>query len=316
MPEWDDRPQVHDAAGLEKMRAACTLAARVLDAAGALVAPGVRTDEIDAAVHEMAIAAGAYPSPLNYGAFPKSVCTSVNEVICHGIPDSRPLKEGDIVNIDVTVYLNVSAACAGAPRAGAPSRAVDCVIGGGRGGRGSPLFRSPPARTPSLTLPLSLPPSPPPPPPCLPQGYHGDTSRMFHVGAVSPEAAALCAATSEALAAGIAACGPGARYAAIGDAIQTVADARGFGTCKTFVGHGVGTVFHSYPHIQHHRNNSPGTMSPGMTFTIEPMLTEGSARERVWKDKWTAVTSDGGLSAQQEHTLLITDSGVEILTVA
>lgn len=108
MPGWDPNPQIHNAAGLEKMRAACTLAARVLEHAGSLVKPGVRTEEIDAAVHAMTIEAGAYPSPLNYGNFPKSVCTSVNEVICHGIPDSRQLQEGDIINIDVTVFLNVS----------------------------------------------------------------------------------------------------------------------------------------------------------------------------------------------------------------
>jgi methionyl aminopeptidase len=253
MPDWDARPQRHDAAGLEKMRAACRLAAQVLDHAGTLVRPGVTTDEIDKAVHDMIIAAGAYPSPLNYGGFPKSVCTSVNEVICHGIPDSRPLKEGDIVNIDVTVYLN---------------------------------------------------------------GYHGDTSRMFAVGQISDSATRLCTATTEALMAGIQACGPGVRFASIGNAIQKVADSYKFSLSRTFVGHGVGTVFHAYPHILHHRNNEPGRMEPGMTFTIEPMLCEGSAKEKFWSDQWTAVTIDGGLSAQQEHTLLITDSGVEILTVS
>lgn len=251
MPEWDTRPQLHDAGGITKMRAAGNLAARVLDFAGSLVRPGITTDEIDRAVHSMIVNAGAYPSPLNYGGFPKSVCTSVNECICHGIPDSRVLQEGDILNIDVTVYLH---------------------------------------------------------------GYHGDTSRMFTVGQVSEAAKRLCKATTEALMAGIDVCGPGVRFSAIGNAIQNVADKYKYSLCKSFVGHGVGTVFHAYPHILHHRNNEPGVMEPGMTFTIEPMLCEGSSREKFWRDGWTAVTADGGLSAQQEHTLLITASGVDILT--
>lgn len=138
---------------------------------------------------------------------------------------------------------------------------------------------------------------------------------MFTVGEVSPLASRLIAATGEALHAGIKECGPGVRFNRIGSAIQAVADKHKFGTSRTFVGHGVGTVFHAYPHIMHHKNNGPGQMTPGMTFTIEPMLTEGGPAERMWKDNWTAVTVDGGLSAQQEHTLLITESGVEILTL-
>ena len=148
------------------------------------------------------------------------------------------------------------------------------------------------------------------------QGYHGDTSRMFKVGSVSEEASRLCTATTEALTAGIGVCAPGVKFSAIGDAIQTVADSYKYSLSKAFVGHGVGTVFHSYPHILHYRNYEPGVMEAGMTFTIEPMLCEGSAKEKFWKDNWTAVTVDGGLSAQQEHTILITDGGCEILTVA
>jgi methionyl aminopeptidase len=253
MPQWDNRPQVHSPDNLVKMRAACTLAAEILNMAGEMVKPGVTTEEIDRAVHKAAVDAGAYPSPLNYGGFPKSVCTSVNECICHGIPDARPLKEGDIVNIDVTVFLN---------------------------------------------------------------GYHGDTSRMFKVGKVSDTASSLCKATTEALMAGIGVCKPGVRFAEIGKAIQGVADSYGYTSSKSFVGHGVGTVFHAYPHILHYRNNEPGVMKAGMTFTIEPMLCEKSAKEVFWKDGWTAVTKDAGLSAQQEHTILITDDGSEILTVA
>jgi methionyl aminopeptidase len=254
LPEWDSNLQIHKTPEeLSKMRAACKLAAQVLDYAGTLVKPGVTTDAIDQAVHKMIIDAGAYPSPLNYGKFPKSVCTSVNECICHGIPDDRQLVEGDIINIDVTVFLN---------------------------------------------------------------GYHGDTSRMFHVGQVSPEAARLCKATTEALMAGINACGPGAPLKGIGHAIHNVADSYKLNLSKSFIGHGVGTVFHCSPHVVHTRNNEPGVMVPGQTFTIEPMLCIGSAREKFWKDGWTAVTTDGSLSAQQEHTLLITENGVEILTVA
>lgn len=253
MPPWDTRPQIHSPENLVRMKAACTLAAEILNMAGDLVKPGVTTEEIDQAVHKAAIDAGAYPSPLNYGNFPKSVCTSVNECICHGIPDSRPLQEGDIVNVDVTVYLD---------------------------------------------------------------GYHGDTSRMFQVGSVSDKAKTLCKATTEALMAGINVCAPGVRFAEIGSAIQQVADSYGFASSRSFVGHGVGTVFHAYPHILHYKNNEPGVMRPGMTFTIEPMLCERSAKEKFWKDNWTAVTVDGGLSAQQEHTILITDDGHEILTVA
>ena len=252
MPPWDDRPQVHSPENLIKMRAACKLAADILNMAGSMVKPGVTTEEIDQAVHKAAVDAGAYPSPLNYGGFPKSVCTSVNECICHGIPDSRPLREGDILNIDVTVFL---------------------------------------------------------------QGYHGDTSRMFQVGSVSETASTICKATTEALMAGIDVCKPGVRFAEIGNAIQVVADSYGYQSSKSFVGHGVGTVFHAYPHILHYKNNEPGVMTPGMTFTIEPMLCEKSAKEVFWKDGWTAVTRDGGLSAQQEHTVLITDDGVEILTI-
>jgi methionyl aminopeptidase len=139
---------------------------------------------------------------------------------------------------------------------------------------------------------------------------------MFLVGDSVPDPARrICAATKEALDAAIARCGPGIRFNVVGDAIQTVADRHGFGTCRAFVGHGVGTVFHSYPHILHYRNFEKGTMQRGMTFTIEPMLTEGAPRERLWKDGWTAVTVDGKLSAQYEHTILITDTGAEILTL-
>eukprot|EP00193_Tetraselmis_chui_P008747 CAMPEP_0177760712 /NCGR_PEP_ID=MMETSP0491_2-20121128/5412_1 /TAXON_ID=63592 /ORGANISM="Tetraselmis chuii, Strain PLY429" /LENGTH=377 /DNA_ID=CAMNT_0019276627 /DNA_START=132 /DNA_END=1265 /DNA_ORIENTATION=- len=252
LPRMDDNYQIHTAKQLEKMRAACKLAAEVRDKAGEMVRPGVTTEEIDAFVHEMTVAAGAYPSPLNYGQFPKSVCTSVNECICHGIPDSRPLEDGDIVNIDVTVYLD---------------------------------------------------------------GHHGDTSKTFLCGEVSPEAKKLVDITRKSLEAAISECKAGAPFNKIGTAIQNVADKHKYGVVRNFVGHGVGRTFHSAPTILHYRNREPGVMVEGQTFTIEPMLSMGSTRERVWKDNWTAVTTDGSLTAQFEHTLLITKDGVEILTL-
>lgn len=251
-PPWDDNYQVHDKQGIERMRRSGKLAAEVLEMAGKLVKPGTVTDDIDKAVHKMIIENGAYPSPLNYGGFPKSVCTSINECICHGIPDSRPLQDGDIVNIDVTVFLD---------------------------------------------------------------GHHGDTSRMFLVGdSVSEEAKRLVEVTKESLDAAIAICRPGAAFKEIGSAIQKVANANKMNVVKSFVGHGVGRVFHSSPVILHYPNREKGVMEIGQTFTIEPMLTLGSIKPKIWADEWTAVTADGSLSAQFEHTLLITEDGVDILT--
>ncbi|KAM7251706.1 hypothetical protein ACFE04_023589 [Oxalis oulophora] len=229
MPGIASGPELHDQKGIECMRASGKLAAQVLKYAGTLVKPGVKTDEIDEAVHQMIIDNGAYPSPLGYGGFPKSVCTSVNECICHGIPDSRPLEDGDIINIDVTVYLN---------------------------------------------------------------GYHGDTSTTFFCGDVSDEAKNL---------------------------VKTVflsdhADKHRYGVVRQFVGHGVGRVFHAEPVVNHYRNNERGRMVLNQTFTIEPMLTIGSSNPRMWNDDWTVVTEDGSLSAQFEHTILITENGAEILT--
>eukprot|EP00892_Ulva_mutabilis_P011213 jgi/Ulvmu1/8464/UM043_0044.1 len=246
--------EVHGADGIKKMRASGALAAQVLTMAGNMVAPGVTTEEIDRAVHEMTVAAGAYPSPLRYGQppFPKSVCTSVNECICHGIPDGRPLQEGDIVNIDVTVWLD---------------------------------------------------------------GYHGDTSRTFMVGEVAPGVKKLVEATNAALHAGIDVCGPGVDCSEIGNAIQRYSDSSPYTVSNSFIGHGVGKNFHAAPWVFHVANRErEGTMQVGQTFTIEPILHMGKQNHRVWRDGWTAVTRDGSLSAQFEHTLLITESGVEILT--
>ncbi|KAL3833351.1 hypothetical protein ACJIZ3_008087 [Penstemon smallii] len=250
-PGISSGPEVHDEKGIECMRASGKLAAQVLQYAGTLVKPGITTDEIDEAVHQMIIDNGAYPSPLGYGGFPKSVCTSVNECICHGIPDSRALEDGDIVNIDVTVYLN---------------------------------------------------------------GYHGDTSATYFVGEVDEEAKNLVKVTKECLDKAISICAPGVEYNKIGKTIHDHADKHRYGVVEQFVGHGVGRVFHSDPVVLHHRNNGRGSMMLNQTFTIEPMLTIGSINPVMWKDKWTVVTEDGSLSAQFEHTILITKDGAEILT--
>ncbi|KAI6677003.1 hypothetical protein NL676_037799 [Syzygium grande] len=251
LPELASEYQIHDSDGIAHMRAACELAARVLDYAGKLVKPSVTTDEIDKAVHQMIIEAGAYPSPLGYGGFPKSVCTSVNECMCHGIPDSRQLQDGDIINIDVTVYLN---------------------------------------------------------------GYHGDTSKTFLCGNVSDALKNLVKVTEECMERGIAVCKDGASFKKIGKRISEHAEKYGYGVVERFVGHGVGTIFHSQPIIYHHRNEEPGTMVEGQTFTIEPILSLGSIECRTWPDNWTTLTADGGPAAQFEHTILITRTGAEILT--
>ncbi|CAO2830043.1 unnamed protein product [Amaranthus hypochondriacus] len=251
LPELSKEYQVHDSDGIARMREAGELAARVLDYAGTLVKPSVTTDEIDKAVHQMIIDAGAYPSPLGYGGFPKSVCTSVNECMCHGIPDSRQLQDGDIINIDVTVYLN---------------------------------------------------------------GYHGDTSKTFLCGNVSNEMKRLVKVTQECLEKGISVCKDGVSFRKIGKIISEHAEKHNYGVVDRFVGHGVGTVFHSEPVIYHHRNNRPGEMVEGQTFTIEPILTLGSIDCVTWDDNWTTVTDDGSPAAQFEHTILITKTGAEILT--
>ncbi|WVZ73528.1 hypothetical protein U9M48_021824 [Paspalum notatum var. saurae] len=264
-PGVNNGPEIHDERGIECMRASGKLAAQVLKFAGTLVKPGITTDEIDKAVHQMIIDNGAYPSPLGYCGYPKSVCTSVNECICHGIPDSRPLEDGDIINIDVTVYLS---------------------------------------------------------------GYHGDTSATFLCGDVDDEAKKLVQVTRECLEKAISICAPGVEIKRIGRTIQYVnencitrlyvhldhADKFKFGVVQQFVGHGVGKVFHAEPVVLHFRNNEWGRMVLNQTFTIEPMLTIGSINPVMWSDDWTAVTEDGSLSAQFEHTILITEDGPEILT--
>ncbi|HLI54733.1 MAG TPA: type I methionyl aminopeptidase [Acidimicrobiales bacterium] len=249
---WDE-PMVKSPEVIERMRVACRVAAEVLRVAGDAVAPGVTTDELDRVAHQAYIERGAYPSTLNYHGYPKSICTSVNEVICHGIPDDRPLEEGDIVNIDVTAYIG---------------------------------------------------------------GVHGDCNATFLVGDVDTDSRRLVEVTAECREAGIRAVMPGRPLSDIGRAIQQHAESHGYGVVRTFVGHGIGEQFHTAPNVPHYYTPQASTiMSPGMTFTIEPMITMGSWRERMWDNGWTAVTADGRRTAQFEHTILVTDEGAEILTL-
>jgi methionyl aminopeptidase len=262
-PPYADAPlsrrpesRVKSADVIERMRRAGKAAAAILAEGGAAVAPGVTTDELDAIVHEACIRHGGYPSPLGYGPadnrYPKSLCTSVNEVICHGIPDDRALVEGDIVNLDVTIYLD---------------------------------------------------------------GVHGDTNATFGVGEIDPASRRLIQVTRECLEQAIAQVAPGKPFNAIGKAIEEHAHRHGYGVVRDFVGHGIGEQFHTDLQIPHYFVPSLSTlMEPGMTFTIEPMITAGGWQARMWDDGWTAVTADGSRTAQFEHTVLVTDDGVEVLT--
>jgi methionyl aminopeptidase len=237
---------------IERMRKAGAIAAEVLRLAGAMVRPGITTDEIDVYVHQLCIERGAYPSPLNYQGYPKSVCTSVNEVICHGIPDSRVLQDGDIINLDVTCYVD---------------------------------------------------------------GVHGDTNATFAVGTIDEESRHLIEVTRESMWRGINVVRPGVPLYEIGRAIESHAKSHKMGVVRAFIGHGIGEQFHTDIQILHYyepRNSL--LMRPGMTFTIEPMITLGSEKHRMWDDDWTAVTIDGRRTAQFEHTVLVTDDGVEVLT--
>ena len=238
---------------IERMRHAGAVAAEVLRLAGAMVRPGMTTDEIDDFVHEATIERGGYPSPLNYNHYPKSVCTSVNEVICHGIPDSRALLDGDIINIDVTAYIG---------------------------------------------------------------GVHGDTNATFFVGDVDAASRDLVKVTEECMWHGIEAVVPGRPLSDVGRAIENHAKKHHLGVVRAFIGHGIGEQFHTEVQVLHYYDErSSMVMRPGMTFTIEPMITIGSWQHRmVFDDDWTAVTADGKRTAQFEHTCLVTDDGVDVLT--
>ncbi len=250
-----DIPQkkhIKNKAQIEGIRKSAVITKKLFDLLDDFVKEGVTTDEINALVHENTIKMGGTPAPLNYNGFPKSCCTSINDVVCHGIPENRVLKDGDIINIDLTTILD---------------------------------------------------------------GYYSDSSRMYMIGNVSEKAKQLVEDTKKAMWIGIEQVKPYASIDAIGDAIQTFADSKGYGIVKDLGGHGVGVQFHEDPHIHHYRNNEKGMiMVPGMVFTIEPMINMGAYEVDILDDDWTVVTRDGSLSAQWEHTLLVTETGYEVLT--
>ncbi|MGR9100750.1 MAG: type I methionyl aminopeptidase [Gammaproteobacteria bacterium] len=237
-----------------KMRVAGRLAAEVLEMIEPYVKPGVTTEELNAICHDYIVnEQNAVPAPLNYRGFPKSICTSVNYQVCHGIPNHKKLKNGDIVNVDITV---------------------------------------------------------------IKDGYHGDTSKMFLVGDVPPYAKRLAQVTREALFLGIEQVKPGATLGDIGYAIQKHAETNRYSVVREFCGHGIGKNFHEDPQVLHYGKPGTGlTLDPGMIFTIEPMLNIGKRNIKILSDGWTAVTKDRSLSAQWEHTILVTDAGHEILTL-
>jgi methionyl aminopeptidase len=243
---------VKDADTIASMRVACRLAAQALQEVGRHVRPGVTTDYLDQVGHDFLVAHGAYPSTLGYRGYPKSLCSSLNEVICHGIPDDTEIADGDIVNIDITAFIG---------------------------------------------------------------GVHGDTNATFLAGAVDEESRLLVERTEEAMLRGIRAVAPGRPLNAIGRVISAYAKRFGYGVVRDFTGHGIGRTFHSGLVVPHYDDPSSDViMETGMTFTIEPMLTLGTINYEIWPDGWTAVTKDRKRTAQFEHTVLVTDSGYEILT--
>lgn len=239
---------------IAKMRVAGRLAAEVLEMIEPHIKEGVSTDELNQICHDYIVnVQHATPAPLNYNGFPKSICTSVNYVVCHGIPGPKVLKNGDIINVDITV---------------------------------------------------------------LKDGYHGDTSKMFFVGKPSILAERLVRVTQECLYLGIQQVKPGAHFGDIGAAIQPYAEKNRFSVVREYCGHGIGKVFHEAPNVLHYGKAGTGeVMQPGMIFTIEPMINAGKKEVKLLKDDWTVVTKDHSLSAQWEHTILVTESGYEILTL-
>ena len=245
--------KIHGPEGYEGMRRAGRLAAECLDFIAPHVQPRIITEELNKLCHEFIVDRGAVPAPLGYRGFPKSICTSINHVVCHGIPGDKRLQDGDSINIDVTVIVD---------------------------------------------------------------GWHGDSSRMFVVGKSSVKAQRLIDVTFEAMWRGIRAVKPGATLGDIGHAIQSYAEGERFSVVRDFCGHGLGKVFHDAPNVMHFGRLGEGdVLQAGMFFTIEPMINAGRAQTKLLSDGWTVVTKDHSLSAQWEHTIAVTDSRVEILTV-
>lgn len=261
-PEYVGKPAPADWTGthiktldqIMKIKAAGKIAARAIELVGQFAKPGVTTDELDKIAHEYIVSQGAYPSTLGYRGFPKSCCTSINEVICHGIPDDTVLQEGDILNVDITAYKD---------------------------------------------------------------GFHGDSNKTFQIGEVSPEISQLVDRTRQALDRAIAVVMPGRPVNVIGRTIESYAKRFNYGVVRDFTGHGIGEAFHSGLVIPHYdaAPNYSNTMEVGMVFTIEPMLTLGTHEWDMWPDNWTVTTKDKSITAQFEHTLVVTESGAEILTL-
>ena len=245
---------IKNASEIEKMRVAGKLAAEVLDWLAPQVVPGISTDELNTLCHDYIVnVQGCIPAPLNYRGFPKSICTSINHVVCHGIPNDKKLKSGDIINIDITV---------------------------------------------------------------IKDGYHGDTSKMFLVGEVSLHAKRLVKITQEAMYLGIKQVKPGNTLGDVGHAIQKFAESNRYSVVREFCGHGIGKNFHEDPHVLHYGKAGEGeVLAAGMIITIEPMINIGKRNIKMLSDGWTAVTKDHSLSAQWEHTILVTESGYEVLTL-
>jgi len=248
------RVRIHGEEDFDGMRRAGRLAAETLDFITPHVVPGVSTDDLDRLCHDFILDHGAVPAPLNYKGFPKSICTSINHVVCHGIPGPKRLQDGDALNIDVTVILDT---------------------------------------------------------------WHGDTSRMFPVGKAGVKSQKLIDATYEAMMRGIAAVRPGATVGDIGHAIQSYAEGLRYSVVRDFCGHGLGQIFHDAPTILHFGEPGKGlTLKPGMFFTVEPMINAGKKEVKILSDGWTAVTKDRSLSAQFEHSVGVTQDGVEIFTLS
>ncbi len=250
----DSKIRIYGTDAFDGMRLAGQLTARVLDLLVAEIEPGVTTRSLDDFVFEYAMDHGAIPAPLNYRGFTKSICTSLNHVVCHGIPGPRVLKEGDILNVDVTLILD---------------------------------------------------------------GWHGDSSRMYPIGAIPRAAERLIAVTYESLMRGVAAVTPGDHIGDIGAAIQSYAESERCSVVRDFCGHGLGQIFHDRPNILHYGRPGEGVeMRPGMLFTIEPMINLGKSQVKIKSDGWTAVTRDRSLSAQFEHTVGVSENGVDIFTIS
>lgn len=249
--EGPSGPELKAAWQVDSMKESCRLARLVMNTVAENIKSGMTTDDIDILVHNKIIENGAYPSPLNYHGFPKSVCTSVNNVACHGIPDDRKLIDGDIISVDITVFC---------------------------------------------------------------KGYHGDCCETFFIGDADEAGQHLVDAARKCRDEAIAICGPGVPFAAIGHKVEQVARREKVTVVPCFIGHGIGTYFHGPPDIYHCYNNYPGTMEEGMTFTVEPIVAQGQEDVLILEDGWTAVMVDNGRAAQFEHTVLITESGHEILT--